>query len=107
MISGSEELHETWLPVDALVARLHAESIPANVSQSCGRYLCNDLYFRSLSWAEQNGSDALFVHVPHIHILSMNTLLQAADLILQEALHAVHLQSKFGAGPLDIPPESR
>jgi pyroglutamyl-peptidase len=107
VISGCEEMHETWLPVDALAGRLQAESIPVSVSQSCGRYLCNDLYFRSLNWAEQNGSDALFVHVPHIHILSMSTLLQAAELILQEALHAVQLQSKFGAGLIDVPPESR
>lgn len=107
VIAGGSDMLETWLPVDALVSRLQAENLPARSSQSCGRYLCNDLYFRSLNWAEQNGSDALFVHVPHIHILSMSTLLQAAELILQEALHAVQLQSKFGAGLIDVPPESR
>jgi hypothetical protein len=36
----------------------------------------------------------------------MSTQLQAAELILQEALHAVQLQSKFGAGLMDAPPES-
>ncbi|WP_108683197.1 pyroglutamyl-peptidase I [Methyloceanibacter sp. wino2] len=105
VISGGGDMLETWLPVDALVARLQAEKFPASVSQSCGRYICNDLYFRSLHWAEQNGSDALFVHVPQTHVLSLHTLLQAAEMILQEALQAVQLQSKFEAGPLDtLPP---
>ena len=104
VISGGSDMLETWLPVDALVARLQDEQIPASASQFCGRYLCNDLYFRSLHWAEQNGSDALFVHVPHTHVLSKQFLLLAAEMILQEALQAVHLQSKFDAGPFDIPP---
>ncbi|MEM7398491.1 MAG: pyroglutamyl-peptidase I [Pseudomonadota bacterium] len=103
VITGCDDMLETWLPIDALVARLQEEQIPASVSQSCGRYLCNDLYYRSLHWAEQNGSDALFVHVPHIHVLSMDTLIRAADMILQETLHAVQLQSKFGADPMESP----
>jgi hypothetical protein len=41
-----------------------------------------------------------------MHILSMSTQLQAAELILREALRAVQLQSKFGAGLMDAPPES-
>jgi len=104
VITGCDDMLETWLPVDALVARLQEEQIPASVSQSCGRYLCNDLYFRSLLWAEQNGSDVLFVHVPHIHILSMDTQIRAAEAILEEALQAVQLQAKFGAGPMDTTP---
>jgi len=86
---------ETCLPVDAFAARLRSERIPASVSQSCGRYLCNDLYFRSLHWAEQNGADALFVHVPQTHILSKEFMLLAADSILREAIGAVQLQSKL------------
>ena len=105
VISGGSDMLETWLPVDALVARLQAENYPASSSQSCGRYLCNDLYFRSLHWAEQNGSDALFVHVPQAHVLSLHSLLQASEMILREALQAVQLQSKFEAGPMDtLPP---
>ena len=96
------ETLETCLPVDAIVARLRDERVPASVSQSCGRYLCNDLYFRSLYWAEQNGADALFVHVPPTHILSKATMLLAAESILHEAIQAVQLQSKLcpdGTGP--------
>jgi len=104
VISGGSEMLETWLPVDALVSRLQAEKFPARSSQSCGRYLCNDLYFRSLHWAEQNGSDVLFVHVPQPHVLSLHSLLQAAEIILQAALEAVQLQSKFGGGLTDMMP---
>lgn len=104
VIAGCGETLETCLPVDALAVRLQAEQIPASVSQSCGRYLCNDLYFRSLHWAEQNGSDALFVHVPPSHILGMDTLLRAAETILRDTIEAVHLQSKFSAGFADTTP---
>ena len=97
VISGCDGTLETCLPVDSLVARLQEEKIPARTSQSCGRYLCNDLYFRSLHWAEQNGSDALFVHVPQTHVLSKGTLLLAAEAILHDAIHAIQLQSKFCA----------
>jgi len=97
VISGCDGTLETCLPVDALAARLQEERIPARTSQSCGRYLCNDLYFRSLHWAEQNGSDALFVHVPQTHVLSKETLLLAAEAILREAIHAIQLQSKLCA----------
>lgn len=97
VISGCDGTLETCLPVDLLVARLQEEKIPARTSQSCGRYLCNDLYFRSLHWAEQNGSDALFVHVPQTHVLSKETLLLAAEAILHDAIHAIQLQSKFCA----------
>lgn len=95
VISGCDGTLETCLPVDALAARLQDEQVPARTSQSCGRYLCNDLYYRSLYWAEQNGADALFVHVPQTHLLSKQTMLLAAEAILREALHAIQLQSKL------------
>ncbi len=60
---GRERL-ETRLPVTAIAARLRTQGHDARVSNGCGRYLCNLLYYRSLAWAHTNGSDALFIHVP-------------------------------------------
>ena len=55
---------DTGLPVNALAAHLRRQGHAANASRSCGRYLCNFLYYRSLEWARECGRDALFVHVP-------------------------------------------
>jgi pyroglutamyl-peptidase len=55
---------DTRLPVNALAAHLRAQGHAASASRSCGRYLCNFLYYRSLAWAQRQGRDALFVHVP-------------------------------------------
>lgn len=61
---GGHERLETRLPVSAVAARLRGHGHDALVSNACGRYLCNLLYYQSLAWAHANGSDALFVHVP-------------------------------------------
>jgi pyroglutamyl-peptidase len=56
---------DTGLPVTRIAAHLRAQGIAAHSSRSCGRYLCNFLYYRSLQLAQDHRSDALFVHVPH------------------------------------------
>ena len=82
---------DTGLPVNALAAHLRNQGHGANASRSCGRYLCNFLYYRSLEWAKQEGRDALFVHVPLTRAqggdLEEDDLLNAA----QEALRFVVL----------------
>jgi pyroglutamyl-peptidase len=55
---------DTRLPVNALAAYLRTRGYAASASRSCGSYLCNFLYYRSLEWTRQHGGDALFVHVP-------------------------------------------
>jgi len=58
---------DTGLPVAEIAAHLRAQGFAASASPSCGRYLCNFLYYRSLEWAKAQGCDALFVHVPLTH----------------------------------------
>jgi pyroglutamyl-peptidase len=62
---GADRL-DTGLPVTSLAAQLRAQGIAATASRSCGRYLCNFLYYRSLEWAhrQERASLALFVHIP-------------------------------------------
>jgi pyroglutamyl-peptidase len=79
---------ETRLPVTALAAHLRAQGHAARASQSCGRYLCNYLYYRSLHWAEREGGNALFVHVPL-------TRLQGGDLHEDALLHAAQDTLRF------------
>lgn len=80
---------DTGLPVNALAAYLRARGHAANASRSCGRYLCNFLYYRSLEWTLRHGGHALFVHVPMTQAqdgaLDEDALLTAG----QETLHFI------------------
>lgn len=81
---------DTGLPVTALATHLRAQGHAANASRSCGRYLCNFLYYRSLEWAKRLGREALFVHVPLTRAqggdLDQDALLQAAQETLRFVL---------------------
>jgi len=83
---------ETRLPVNALAAHLRAQGHAARASQSCGRYLCNFLYYQSLAWAHREGGDALFVHVPLTQsqggALNQDALLHAGEDTLRFVLEA-------------------
>lgn len=83
---------ETRLPVTALAAALRAQGHAARASQSCGRYLCNYLYYHSLARTERHGGDALFVHVPLTRAqggtLHQDALLSAAEDTLRFVLEA-------------------
>ncbi|MBL8565419.1 MAG: pyroglutamyl-peptidase I [Hyphomicrobiaceae bacterium] len=64
-IDGPETRAST-LPVDAIVARLAASSIPGRPSDDAGDYLCNAILYRSLeccAFARQR-AQAGFVHIP-------------------------------------------
>jgi pyroglutamyl-peptidase len=89
--SGAARL-DTALPVAPLAAHLRAKGIGAEASVSCGRYLCNFLYYRSLEWAQSQSRNALFVHIPLTRTqggtLSEDTLLDAAHETLRFILTA-------------------
>ena len=79
---------ETRLPVSELADRLRTQGHAARASHSCGRYLCNYLYYHSLDWARRQGGDALFVHVPL-------TRIQGGDLHEDALLHAAEDTLRF------------
>jgi pyroglutamyl-peptidase len=86
---GPERL-DTSLPVTALAAHLRTRGHAARASRSCGRYLCNFLYYRSLDWAHRQGRarTALFVHVPL-------TEPQGGAIGADALLHAAHETLRF------------
>jgi pyroglutamyl-peptidase len=98
---------DTALPVTTLAAHLRASGHAANASRSCGRYLCNFLYYRSLHWAQAQvargqAGHALFVHVPLTRAqggtLEQEALLRAGKttlrFVLGAAAHPVPAQSQ-------------
>ena len=61
-------IRETALDVGRLVADLKTMGIPVCESNDAGRYVCNNIYFHSLQYAQEliSSPASLFVHVPSI-----------------------------------------
>jgi pyroglutamyl-peptidase len=85
---------DTGLPVAEIAAHLRAQGFAASASPSCGRFLCNFLYYRSLEWAKAQGRDALFVHVPLTHAQGGPF---AADALLEAAQETVDIVLRLAA----------
>ena len=55
----------TNIPIKTLCAAIEEECIPVKISNSCGLYVCNCLYYEALMLCCENPSlKALFVHLP-------------------------------------------
>ncbi len=84
--------YRSSLPVDAIVAALRAEEIPAAASRDAGGYLCNHVFYVLMrALAERAAVGGGFVHVPLLPeqalerpapTLPLETLVRAARTIL-------------------------
>lgn len=55
----------TNLPIRNMVNRLQKEGFPAEISNTAGTYLCNNIMYEGLAYAKQNeGVRAGFIHIP-------------------------------------------
>ncbi|MDN4495592.1 pyroglutamyl-peptidase I [Ureibacillus aquaedulcis] len=55
----------TNLPIRKMVERLKKEGYPAEVSNTAGTYLCNNIMYEGLAYAKQQGNVlAGFIHIP-------------------------------------------
>lgn len=52
------------LDLTILSEQLCEKQIPVLRSNHAGSYLCNFIFYHSLQWSQQNGGDAIFVHIP-------------------------------------------
>lgn len=72
------------LPVDAIVAALRADEIPAAVSRDAGGYLCNHIFYVLMGVLEPGQRGGL-VHVPAVDVLPLETQIRAARTIVAVA----------------------
>ncbi|WP_404427757.1 pyroglutamyl-peptidase I [Ureibacillus chungkukjangi] len=55
----------TTLPVRRMVDRLNGEGYPAEISNTAGTYLCNNIMYEGLAYAKNQGNVlAGFIHIP-------------------------------------------
>lgn len=69
---GSEAYMST-LPIRAMVNRLLSEGLPAEVSNTAGTYLCNNVMYQGLYYAKQHNKNTPsgFIHIPASHELAI------------------------------------
>ncbi|MGG2080811.1 pyroglutamyl-peptidase I [Lysinibacillus pakistanensis] len=62
---NGEDAYLTNLPIRNMVNRLQKEGFPAEISNTAGTYLCNNIMYEGLAYAKQNeGVKAGFIHIP-------------------------------------------
>ncbi len=91
----------TNLPLRDMVNRLQKEGFPAEISNTAGTYLCNNIMYEGLVYAKQNeGVRAGFIHIPasfelaiqHGKIPGWNIqdLTTCIKLCIEETVHAAN-----------------
>ncbi|HSJ36831.1 MAG TPA: pyroglutamyl-peptidase I [Planococcus sp. (in: firmicutes)] len=63
----------TTLPIRKMVSRMMEEGLPADISNSAGAYLCNNVMYEALHYARIHKKDmpAGFIHMPASHELAI------------------------------------
>ena len=88
----------TNLPIRSIVNKLNEEGFPAEISYTAGTYLCNNIMYRSMQYAEAHpGVLAGFIHIPASFELSVahsklpgwpiESLIRAVDLCIEETVN--------------------
>ena len=94
-----------------MLAALHAQGLPAEISQTAGTYVCNHIAYAMLHLAsKKRGVRAGFIHIPYLpeqaaHLRGVASMAQAdvargLKIVLQTAI-ATRIDDKFSAGAID------
>ena len=61
------------LPIRLMIDELKKEGLPAAISNTAGTYLCNNVMYESLHYAQMNNLNMLcgFIHIPASHELAI------------------------------------
>ena len=70
--------------IDRIYSLLKAENLPVEISFSAGTFVCNELYYRTLS--EVKNTKAVFIHVPLVRDMEMAQQYAILDRIISELL---------------------
>ncbi|WP_438315470.1 pyroglutamyl-peptidase I [Sporosarcina sp. FA9] len=70
---NGEPAYLSTLPIRAMVNHLTANGLPAEISNSAGTYLCNNVMYEGLAYAKSNNHNMLsgFLHMPASHELAI------------------------------------
>jgi len=93
IIEGGPAAYFSTLPIRKIVNVLKENHIPAEISNSAGTYLCNDIMYSVLYYLEKNQIDipAGFIHVPANHKLAAQSKRPLPSWSDQDLTHAIRL----------------
>jgi pyroglutamyl-peptidase len=94
--------YRTKLPTTSIKERLRDVGIPAKHSYSAGVYLCNEVFYTEMVWAEETDRAAGFIHIPmatemiadkidmyRSPHMSMEMIEKACKIVLEEVLKTI------------------
>jgi pyroglutamyl-peptidase len=94
-------------PQHALLAAVRAQRLPARLSHSAGRYLCNFAYWRALALTDDAAPFVQFVHVPTVRLspmrpaaqrrLTSGDLMRAGEAVLMALIVAARTRRRGAA----------
>lgn len=111
VIAGGPAAYFSTLPIKAMLAALHAQGLPAEISNSAGTYVCNHIAYAMLHLAaKRRGVRAGFIHIPFLPEQAAQRH-GAASMALADVERALRIalrtatgtavDRRFGAGTLD------
>lgn len=71
--SGGKDGMFSTLPIKKMVDQLNEAGLPAEISNTAGTYLCNNIMYHALYYFEQNNQSipSGFIHIPASHQLAI------------------------------------
>lgn len=111
VIAGGPAAYFSTLPIKATLAALHAQGLPAEISNSAGTYVCNHIAYAMLHLAaKRRGARAGFIHIPYLPAqaaarqgtpsMALADVVRGLEIALRTAITAP-VDRKLGAGTLD------
>lgn len=75
IVENGENAYFSTLPIKAIVNKLNIDSIPADVSNSAGTFVCNHIMYQALHYAKvkNHSFKAGFIHIPYIPEQTVDT----------------------------------
>ena len=94
IVPGGPEVLFSTLPVEDMTEAIQAAGVPARLSDSAGRYVCNTLLYSALYRSEQldDPIPAAFIHVPAIPEMGLDVptlTLEEIEKALTAAIEAI------------------
>jgi pyroglutamyl-peptidase len=111
VVAGGPAAYFSTLPIKAMLAALHAQGLPAEISNSAGTYVCNHVAYAMLHLAApKRGVRAGFIHIPYLPLqaaarrgapsMALDDVVRGLEIALRTAI-ATPVDRKLGAGTLD------
>jgi pyroglutamyl-peptidase len=90
VVEGGPSAYFSSLPLKAMLLALQRRSVPVELSQTAGTFVCNHVFYglmhRLATQPALRGTRGGFVHVPELDVLPLTALVGGLHLLIETAL---------------------